>query len=404
MKLYALSVIIITLLFLTASCQSTRSLNNTNLPVLTEQAHKGPSKDVSPLGVPTGDTNKDETYVSEWRFSESPYWATYNFLPSLIAFKESCKQFSVKKENTFIHPRKKELGTYSDWIRTCQKLKKIKKSNEEAKSFFETEFKFIQHTQFKNSGTLTGYYEPIIDVRKIKNNIYSEPILKLPINEEYQKLTRSKIKQINSDIIAFGKPIDVFFMQIQGSGKIKFANGEMKRAAYSGNNDKPYVSIGQILINEGELLATEASKQSIELWMRRAGHEQTKKLINKNPRYIFFKEESIENQKGPTGAMHVALTDMVSLAADPNHNPYGLLVWLETKVPKKPGDYIGQKVGLLASIQDTGSAIKGPFRGDLYFGSGVVAGLRAGVMKHKAEWRLLVPKNTYFSAEPKGDR
>ena len=97
MKLYALSVIIITLLFLTASCQSTRSLNNTNLPVLTEQAHKGPSKDVSPLGVPTGDTNKDETYVSEWRFSESPYWATYNFLPSLIAFEESCKQFSVEK-------------------------------------------------------------------------------------------------------------------------------------------------------------------------------------------------------------------------------------------------------------------------------------------------------------------
>ena len=70
-------------------------------------------------------------------------------------------------------------------------------------------------------------------------------------------------------------------MQIQGSGKIKFANGEMKRAAYSGSNDKPYVSIGQILINEGELLATNASKQSIELWMRRAGHEQTKKLINK---------------------------------------------------------------------------------------------------------------------------
>ena len=119
MKLYALSVIIITLLFLTASCQSTKNLNNTNLPVLTEQAHKGPTKDVSPLGVPTGDTNKDERYVSEWRFSESPYWATYNFLPSLIAFEESCKQFSVKNENTFIHPRKKELGTYGDWIRIC---------------------------------------------------------------------------------------------------------------------------------------------------------------------------------------------------------------------------------------------------------------------------------------------
>mgnify|MGYP000855872879 CR=1 FL=1 len=101
----------------------------------------------------------------------------------LVGFK-----YTIKNENTFIHPRKKELGTYSDWIRTCQKLKKIPKSNEEAKSFFENEFKFIQHTQFKNNGTLTGYYEPIIDVRKTKNNIYSEPILKLPINEEYQKL------------------------------------------------------------------------------------------------------------------------------------------------------------------------------------------------------------------------
>ena len=150
MKLYALSVIIITLLFLTASCQSTKNLSNTNSPVLTEQALSGTSKDVSPPGYPTRDTNKDEIYASERHFSESPYWATYNFLPSLIAFEESCKQLSVKNENTFIHPEKKELGIYRDWIRACQKLKKIKKSNEEAKNFFETEFKFIQNTQLKN--------------------------------------------------------------------------------------------------------------------------------------------------------------------------------------------------------------------------------------------------------------
>ena len=128
------------------------------------------------------------------------------------------------------------------------------------------------------------------------------------------------------------------------------------------------------------------------------------RLINKNPRYVFFKEEEIVNQKGPLGAMRVALTDMASLASDPNHNPYGLLVWLETKIPKTPGDYVGHKVGLLASIQDTGSAIKGPFRGDLYFGSGVEAGLKAGVMKHQAEWKFLVPKKTNYLAEPKGDR
>ena len=100
--------------------------------------------------------------------------------------------------------------------------------------------------------------------------------------------------------------------------------------------EKPYISIGQILINEGELLATEASKQSIEKWMQRQATKKQSRLINKNPRYVFFKEEEIVNQKGPLGAMRVALTDMASLASDPNHNPYGLLVWLETKDPKNP--------------------------------------------------------------------
>ena len=404
MKPYALRVIITTLLLLTVSCQSTKNLGKTNIPVFTEQAPKASTNLSLPPSVSIGDTIEDEGIMSEWRFSNSPYWAKHNFLPALVAFEESCKRFSMENKNTFIHPRKKELGTYGDWISICLKLKKIEKSDEGAKSFFEREFKFIQNTQLKNKGILTGYYEPIIDVRKTKDNIYSEPILKLPTDKEYKNLTRSKIKQIDSDIIAFAKPIDVFFMQIQGSGKIKFKNGKTKRAAYSGNNGKPYVSIGQILINEGELLATQASKQSIEKWMWKAGHEQTKRLINKNPRYVFFKEEEIANQKGPLGAMRVALTDMASLASDPNHNPYGLLVWLETKIPKTPGDYVGHKVGLLASIQDTGSAIKGPFRGDLYFGSGVEAGLRAGVMKHKAEWKFLVPKKTNFLAEPKGDR
>lgn len=404
MKPYALSVIITILLLLTVSCQSTKNPSKKSIPVFTDQAPKASTKVSLPPSVSIGDTIKDEGVLSEWRFSNSPYWAKHNFLPSLLAFEESCKRFSMKNKNTLIHPRNKELGTYGDWISICMKLKKIEKSNEGAKSFFEREFKFIQNTQLKNKGILTGYYEPIIDVRKTKDNIFTEPILKLPTDKEYKNLTRSKIKQIDSDIIAFAKPIDVFFMQIQGSGKIKFKNGKVKRAAYSGNNGKPYISIGQILINEGELLATEASKQSIEKWMMNAGHEKTKRLINKNPRYVFFKEEEILNQKGPLGAMRVALTDMASLASDPNHNPYGLLVWLETRTPKTPGDYVGHKVGLLASIQDTGSAIKGPFRGDLYFGSGVEAGLKAGVMKHQAEWKFLAPKKTNYLTEPKGDR
>jgi len=181
-------------------------------------------------------------------------------------------------------------------------------------------------------------------------------------------------------------------MQIQGSGKIELENGEVKRAAYSGNNGKPYISIGKILIENGELLPTKASKLSIEKWMQQAGYEKTKELMNKNPRYIFFKEEEVVDQEGPLGAMRVPLTDMVSMASDPRYNSYGSLVWLETNIPKEINDFKGEKSGLLVSIQDTGSAIKGPFRGDLYFGSGKEVGLKAGVMKHDAEWNFLVPR------------
>jgi hypothetical protein len=90
-----------------------------------------------PPSISKEDTTKDEGTLLEWGFSNSPYWAKHNFLPALFAFEESCKHFFKKNKDTFIHPRKKELGTYGDWISICLKLKKIEKSNEGAKSFFE---------------------------------------------------------------------------------------------------------------------------------------------------------------------------------------------------------------------------------------------------------------------------
>ena len=392
MKINGLYVVSFALPILFASCQTTNPLIDSAPHELTKQAPKTTPEDNSLLSAADKNLPKENKTAEPQQLSNNLLWEKYDFLPSLLAFEKSCKNFSKKKDSLFMRPTNKKFGTFGDWKLKCKKLKKINKNSEDAKSFFEKEFKFISSNESNNSGTLTGYYEPIIEVRRTKSNVFSEPILTLPLKKEHKNLTRSKVKKIYSDVIAFGKPIDVFFMQIQGSGKIELENGEVKRAVYSGNNGKPYISIGKILIENGELLPTKASKLSIEKWMQQAGYEKTKELMNKNPRYIFFKEEEVVDQEGPLGAMRVPLTDMVSMASDPRYNSYGSLVWLETNIPKEINDFKGEKSGLLVSIQDTGSAIKGPFRGDLYFGSGKEVGLKAGVMKHDAEWKFLVPR------------
>jgi membrane-bound lytic murein transglycosylase A len=189
----------------------------------------------------------------------------------------------------------------------------------------------------------------------------------------------------------------VFFLQIQGSGRLRYSNGRVLRAAYAANNGRPYQSIGAVLIRRGELTRDTASKQSIADWMQRSGPAATRALMNENRRYIYFTEQSIQPNEGPQGAMRVPLTAMGAIAVDPRYHPYGTLMWLETKLPKRAGDYKGERTGLLVTAQDTGSAIKGPLRADLFFGSGDDAGARAGVQKHRVKWTIFLPS---FIADP----
>jgi len=193
--------------------------------------------------------------------------------------------------------------------------------------------------------------------------------------------------------LAYGRPIDVFFMQVQGSGRIRFADGRVKRAAYGGNNGRKYKSIGGVLIQKGELTREQASKQSIEDWMIKAGASAARNLMNENPRYIFFGLEDIQPGEGPNGSMRAPLTAMGSMAIDPKSWPYGVPVWLETTLPQYAGDYRGMPQSLLVITQDSGNAIKGSARGDLFFGSGNLAGELAGVMKHDVTMTHLLPRN-----------
>ena len=334
-------------------------------------------------------------------FAALPFWNTHDPTPALSAFVRGCETWSNAEDANYLNPNLPQYGTYGDWRQTCQSatvLQSVEPSAEDARKFFEGWFKPVSlATPDAADGLLTGYYEPEVEVRLIPSAEFSEPILAKPIEPAKLTLPRSKVNASTSRVIAYGRPIDVFFLQVQGSGRLKYSDGRILRAAYAANNGHSYRSIGAVLIQRGALTRDTASKQSIDDWMQRNGPKAARELMNENPRYIYFTEQSIQTGEGPQGAMRVPLTGMGAIAVDPRYHPYGSLVWLETTLPLRPGDFRGQKTGLLVAAQDTGSAIKGPLRADLFFGSGDEAGERAGVQKHRAKWTVFLPR---FIADP----
>jgi len=321
-------------------------------------------------------------------FAQLAGWNQADPMPAFSAFKRSCQIWQNATPTDRLAPKLPQYGTFADWAPACAAAKVAG----DPRTFFETHFAPVDLvTPTDSEGLLTGYYEPEISVRRVPDRTYSEPILAKPTSQAVQNLPRSKITANSSRVIAYGRPIDVFFMQIQGSGRIRYSDGRTIRAAFAGHNSKRYTSIGRKLIEWGELSKSQASKGNIEAWMEEAGPLRARALMNENARYIFFEEQSIPTGSGPQGAMRAPLTGMGSIALDPRYHPYGTVALLSTTLPQAPGDFHGKPANLLVVGQDTGGAIKGPLRGDLFFGSGNYAGELAGVMKHPVHWTLLLP-------------
>lgn len=335
-------------------------------------------------------------------FASVEGWSTLNAEPAFAAFRESCRIWRGAEDADMLSPNLPQYGTFGDWRPSCRAADQTGKTATQARAFFETHFAPVElSTPDDETGLLTGYYEPELTVRRTPDAEFSEPVLAKPKTDRLRLQERAKINSSTARVIAYGRPIDVFFMQIQGSGRIKFTDDEegglTVRAAFAGHNGQPYSSIGRKLIAWGEIEKGKASKGNIEAWMENAGRARTTELMNTNKRYIFFEEQAIPvradgSQAGPRGAMRVPLTDMGSIALDPRYHPYGTLAVLETTLPQAPRDFRGKPETLLVVGQDTGGAIKGPLRGDLFFGPGKAAGDLAGVMKHPVRWTLLLPK------------
>jgi membrane-bound lytic murein transglycosylase A len=270
------------------------------------------------------------------------------------------------------------------------------------------------------SGLITGYYEPVLTGSRTRSKVSTVPVFGPPddmvvveLAELYPELkhmrlrgrlvdkgegkklipyysrgewTTQEAKRISDAILFVDDAIDFFFLQIQGSGQIQFADGNRVRLNYADQNGHPYKSIGRWLIDKGELKSHEASMQGIKSWAK-SHPKRLAELLNANPSLVFFRELPLTSD-GPPGAMGLPLTVERSIAVDPRHIPLGAPVWLATTRPSTD-----QAMNKLMLAQDTGGAIRGVVRADFFWGSGADAGAQAGKMKQSGQMWILFPRD-----------
>ena len=276
--------------------------------------------------------------------------------------------------------------TDPDWRALCA----LAAQHPPARTFFEL---FFRPVLIEEGGRalFTGYYEPELQGALQPDARYRFPIYREPpealVNSPW--LTRREIetsdvmKDRGLEIAWLDDPVDRFFLQIQGSGRIKLRNGGMLRVGYGGSNGQPYRSIGVELVRRGVYSAHQVSAQVIKSWVRRHPDEG-RELLYHNPAYVFFRKvTTVPAESGPLGAMNRSVTPGRSLAVDPGFVPLGAPVWLE-----KDGD---DPMRRLMVAQDTGSAIRGAQRADIFLGTGKRAGRLAGKLRDPGRMFVLLP-------------
>lgn len=259
----------------------------------------------------------------------------------------------------------------------------------DARTFFETNFEPVLPDPAP--GLMTGYYEPVVPGALSRTARFSHPLCRMP-QDLFPGRTWHTRAEIAADDLTAGleivwleSAIEAFLAQVQGSVSVRLPDGQLLRLGFAGRNGHRYRSIGAELVARGEVPADAISVDAIREWC--ANHpDRVQDLLDANPSYIFFRVLDLPEDAGPIGAAGVSLTPEISLAADPGIVPQGAPVWVETDGP--------ECLRRLMIAQDRGAAIKGPSRGDLFFGSGAAAGERAGRIRESARLVTLLPRNT----------
>ena len=350
-------------------------------------------------------------------YASLPAWQSSNFSAARLSFLETCKKWSQLSTERQLSKSAPYGGTISDWMAACLGLKAVVEPDAIA-SVFEEEFTPYLVNTNDASSKLTGYFEPELEAKYSAEGKFSQSVPGIPsdlVRVEPSKFNKNFSKGkvwgrvINGDLelypdrkdiidepdkaLGFVTPGELFYLQIQGSGRLKFPDGRVTRAAFAAHNHKPFVSIARHLIDTGKIEPHQAGMGSILNWMEEVGSKAARDAMNVNPRYVWFTpQELIDPNKGPNGAQGVPLTPMASMAIDPRFHPYGVPIFIDTRVPSEAGDWKGTEFSSLVIAQDTGGAIKGILRGDLFFGWGKAAGGRAASMNHPVDMWVLLPK------------
>ncbi|WP_084392159.1 murein transglycosylase A [Henriciella pelagia] len=335
-------------------------------------------------------------------FASLPGWTSADILPGLEAMRKSCGTFARRPGNQYLSDDAPWAGRVDDWMPACAALDVVA-DNASAKAVVQALFQPVEILSPDGQSRFTGYFEPVYEARYTPVHPYTEPVPALPADlvseggdNVYQTLpgggrraypSRAEITAAGVTPLAYAHPGDVFFLQVQGSGKLVFPDGTVKKAVYAAHNGQPFRSTANWLLNRGWISRGEASMQGIRAWMDRATPAQVREAMNANPRFVFFTiDPSTEQTSGPRGALNVPLTPLGSMAVDRSFHALGVPVFVQTSAPGLGGEWSG-----LLNAQDTGGAIKGPVRGDIYFGTGLQAGERAGTMNAPGRLWVLLP-------------
>ncbi len=282
-----------------------------------------------------------------------------------------------------------------DWRAVCA----YATSNPEPKAFFELLFRpvLIEDTE---QALFTGYFEPELNGARERTGRYRYPLYSMPPEVKNTDIWYSRRQILDGGLLEgrgleiawVDDPVELFFLQIQGSGRVTLPDGSKLRVGYAGANGHTYRSIGAELVRRGTYQPHQVSADVIKNWVRR-NPEAGRELLFHNPSYVFFREVSdVPADKGPLGAMNRSVTPMRTLAVDPAFVPLGAPVWLE-----KDGQ---NPLRQLMVAQDTGSAIKGAQRADIFFGTGDAAGRAAGKLKDPGRMVVLLPIQRAYAMAP----
>lgn len=338
-----------------------------------------------------GVTASNRVAMEPTSFKEIPGWSDDKHAEALAAFRHSCPRLEVSADTRIPTGSGERVVTAAEWRQICARAAKVRSGDERgARHFFEESFRPLV---VQAPAKFTGYFEPELRGSRAPSRLFTVPVYRRPADlGDKPYYTRAEIEQgalkgKGLEIVWVQDPVALYEAQVQGSARVHLAEGGALSLGFDGSNNRPYTAIGGVLADMGIMKREDATWPAIRDWLKRHP-QQGRDVMRKNERYIFFKDT---RSAAPTGSEGVPLTAQRSLAVDTAYTPYGTPIWIETVRPVagKPG--ASESYRRLMVAQDSGTAIKGPARGDVFFGSSARAAEWAGRMVSGGRAIVLVP-------------